>query len=95
MVQPCSESDLAKKPIGSESRRKVGVENFYSDIAPVPEILGEVYGGHATTAQLTLDPVFALQRLRQFFLHYGAQTRCSCGTEKLRNGACQSQQIRS
>ena len=52
-----SDPDLPQEPLGPERRRKLGMQDFDRDLATVPEVLGEVHGGHPRAPELALDDV--------------------------------------
>ncbi len=49
--------DLAEEPLGADHGGQLGAEHLDGDPAVVPEVLGEVDGGHAALAELPLDAV--------------------------------------
>src|SRR5665213_3513643 len=57
MLQIGCELDLLQKPLGAEHRGQFSVQHLDRDLAVMLEILGEVYGRHATRAELALDAV--------------------------------------
>ena len=62
MLQVGGGPDLAEKPLGADHRRELGPQDLDGDLAVVPQVLGEVDGGHAALAELALDPVAVGER---------------------------------
>ena len=63
MVQLRRELDLAQEPLGPEVERQRRAEHLEGDRPVVPEVPGEVDGGHAPAPELALDQV-ALRNAR-------------------------------
>ena len=57
MLEPGGELDLAEEALGAERGGELGMEHLERDRAVVPEVLGQVDGGHAAAAELALDAV--------------------------------------
>ena len=57
VVEPGGEPDLPDEPLGAQRVRQLGMENLQGDGAVVPEIAGQVDGGHAAAAELALEHV--------------------------------------
>jgi len=53
--------DLGEKALAADDGCQLGLEDLEGDLAMVLEILGQVDGGHAALAELTLDRVAAGQ----------------------------------
>ena len=49
--------DLGQEPLGADHGGELGAQHLERDLAVVPEVLGEVDGGHAARAELALDAV--------------------------------------
>ena len=49
--------DFGEEALGAEDGAELGVQDLDGDLAVVLEVLGEVDGGHAALAELTLDAV--------------------------------------
>ena len=54
VVEPGGEPDLPDKPLRAQRVRQLGMEDLQGDEAIVPEIAGQVDGGHAAAAELAL-----------------------------------------
>ncbi len=54
--------DLLHEPVGPEDGGQLGLQDLDGHLAVVPEIGGEVDGGHTAFAELTLDGVAVLKR---------------------------------
>jgi hypothetical protein len=54
--------DLTEESVGTERGGKLGAENLERDLALVPQVAGEVDGGHATLSQFPLQLVSVSQR---------------------------------
>ena len=48
---------FAEKPLRSERGGEIRPENFEGNVPVVPEVVGEVDGGHAALAQFAVDPI--------------------------------------
>jgi hypothetical protein len=57
VVEPGGEPDLPDKPLGAQRVRQLGMEDLQGDGAVVPDIAGQVDGGHAAAAELALEHV--------------------------------------
>ena len=57
MLQPGSHLDLAKEPLGTQSRGQFRMKHFQGDESIVLDVPGEIHRRHAATAELTLDVV--------------------------------------
>ena len=57
VVEPGGEPDLPDEPLGAQRVRQLGMENLQGDGAVVPDIAGQVDGGHAAAAELALEHV--------------------------------------
>ena len=72
MLQVGRGPDLAEEPLGADHGGELGPQDLDGDLAVVPQVLGEVNGGHAALAELALDPIAVGQRGGQAepgFLH--------------------------
>ena len=72
VLQPGGEADLALEPVRPERGGQLGVEHLERHRPVVPEVLGEVDGGHAPAAELALDRVAVPQsraEIRQGIRH--------------------------
>jgi hypothetical protein len=49
--------DLPAEALGVDRERHVAAEQLEGDRAVVPQVEGEVHGGHAAAAQLTIELV--------------------------------------
>jgi hypothetical protein len=47
----------ARKPLGADHGGELGSQHLERNLAVVPQILGQIDGGHAALAQFPLDPV--------------------------------------
>ena len=65
MLEPGREPDLALEPLGAEGLGQVGVEDLEGDGTVVPEVVGEVHGGHAAVPQLAVEDVPVAQCVGQ------------------------------
>ena len=59
MLEAGGDLDLAGEALGAECGGQLGAEDLDGDAAVVLEVFGEIDGGHATLAELTLDAVAA------------------------------------
>jgi hypothetical protein len=74
--------DLAQEALVAERGGQLGSQYLEGHLAPVPQILGEVDGGHAARAELPLDPValgkgvgqVAVGLAHDRFVHLGKRT---------------------
>jgi hypothetical protein len=57
--------DLAEKALSAERGGEVFAQDLNRDLAVVLQVMGQVDGGHATAAELTLDAVAIGQRTAQ------------------------------
>src|SRR5690242_3469531 len=57
VLQAGGGGDLLDEPLGAQNGRQIGTEDFDRDLPPMTQVLGEVDGGHAAMAELTLDPI--------------------------------------
>jgi hypothetical protein len=62
MLQSGREFDFAEEALGAESLRQLRMEHFERNGAVMAEVVGEIYHGHATAAELALDAVLAGER---------------------------------
>ena len=69
MIQSCRETNLTKKTVRSERGRKVGVQDLDRYIASMAKVLSKVDGRHSSSADLPVDLIFPLQRVRQLVQH--------------------------
>jgi hypothetical protein len=53
--------DLGQESLGTDDRRELGLQHLERDVALVPHVIGEVDRSHPALAQLSIDPVAALQ----------------------------------
>ena len=85
VTEPCRNVDLLTEALWPEHRGKLWFQDLNCDISMVPEILGEIDGGHATAAELTLDPVSpGERRLKTFELRviiHVRSLRLRCGSD--------------
>ena len=51
--------DLLEEARGADDRRELRIHHLDGDSAIVPRVVGEIHGGHATSAQLALKGVAA------------------------------------
>jgi hypothetical protein len=57
VLQAGGDPDLPEEPLGSERGGELGAQHLERDGPIVPEVVGEIDGGHAATAKLALDPI--------------------------------------
>jgi hypothetical protein len=57
MAQRRGGLDLLHEPLGAEDGGQFGLQDLDRDLAVVLQVLGKPDRGHATLAQLALDPV--------------------------------------
>src|SRR5262245_53497676 len=65
MAELRGDLDLAQESLRADQGAELGVEDLDGDAAAVLQVLGEEHGGHATAAQLALEPVAAGERYAQ------------------------------
>jgi hypothetical protein len=63
--------DLAQESIGTDRGRELGTENLYGDRTLMPDIAGQVDGGHATLADQPLDGIAPFQGGAEQVEHIG------------------------
>ena len=74
MLKPRCCPDLGQKSFGSESRAEIGMEHLYRDVAIVPDVMGDIHGGHAALSDFA---VYAIA-IRQCFSESGDQKLDRC-----------------
>ena len=57
MSKVCGDFDLANEAVGTEYRRKLGLQHLDRDWAMVLAVVGKVHGRHPAAAELALDRV--------------------------------------
>ncbi len=57
MVQPGGDLHFREEAFGAQRGGELGAEDLDGDVAIVPEVAGEVDGGHAAGAEFALDAV--------------------------------------
>ena len=57
MLQVGDGLDLAQEALGADHGGEIGSQHLDGDLATVPEVVGEIDGGHAPLAELPLDTV--------------------------------------
>ena len=57
MAQSRGDLDLAGEALGAQRAGELGSKDLERDAAPVPEIVGQIDGGHAALAELAFDEV--------------------------------------
>ncbi len=57
MLEVGGDLDLGQEAVPAQHGGELGVQHLDGDLAAVPEVLGEIDGGHATLAQLALEAV--------------------------------------
>ena len=57
VIEAGSDVDLAQEALATKHRAQFGAQQLEGHLSEVLEILGEVDGGHATAADLTIDGV--------------------------------------
>jgi hypothetical protein len=67
MLQASSELDLAKEPLDSIGTAQLRPDHLHRNGTLVPEIAGEIDGGHAAGADLTLHRISAAESGAQAF----------------------------
>ena len=67
MLQIGGELDFLKEPLGAENGAEFRAEHFERDETVVPEVLGQVDRGHASRAQLPIQPITVGERYREAF----------------------------
>ena len=75
MLQRGGGGDLGEKPVSAEDRSELRAQNLERNLSLVPEILGEIDGGHAPGTELTFDAVSARQDLFEARLHRARRDR--------------------
>ena len=69
VVETGGEPDLPNEPLGAERLRQLGVKDLEGDWTLVPEIAGEVDGGHAAAAELALDRIAGTEGIGELVVH--------------------------
>ena len=75
MLQPGGELDLALEALGTERGGELGMEHLEGDRPVVPEITGEIDGGHAAAPELALEAVALSQAFAKQDHRVGHGTR--------------------
>ena len=57
--------DLAKKSLGADGARQLGIEHLDRDLAPMAQVVGQVDRRHSAAANLALDAIPATDRRRE------------------------------
>src|SRR5881628_3047949 len=57
MLQLCGDVDLATEPLGPQRGCELRAQHLDGYLAVMPQVLGEVHGGHPARAELALDRV--------------------------------------
>ena len=57
MFQPGFDLNFTQETLRAYGRRQFGMQHLDGDLALVPEIRGEIDGGHTAGAELALDAV--------------------------------------
>ena len=65
MLERCCGPDLDDEAFAAEDSGGLRLQNLEGDLAVVPDVVGQVHGGHAALAQLALDAVAVGQRRAQ------------------------------
>src|SRR5262249_39293646 len=65
MIESRREPNLLKKPLAPERFGEIGAENLDGDIAIVAKIAGQVNGGHAARAELSLEAIATRECCRE------------------------------
>ena len=71
MLELGGDLDLAEEPVGPDRGGKLRAEDLDGDLTVVTDVVREVYGGHATFADQTLDGIALFERGTQQFEHIG------------------------
>ena len=61
VVESGGEADLSEEALRAEDGGQLGMEHLESDGPTVPEVLGQIDGGHTAVAELAFDRVARLQ----------------------------------
>ena len=62
MAQPRGDLDLAQEAIRAHGVRELGLEQLDGDLATMPDVVGEIHGGHPAAADHALDAIAAGER---------------------------------
>ena len=84
MLQVGGELDLGQEPLGADHGGELGAQELERDLAVVPEVLGEIDGGHAAGADLAFDPVAVGERYLEAVLRARACGAFRWGWPKMR-----------
>src|SRR5262249_15427321 len=57
VLEPGRRLDLAQEAWRADVLHTLGVHDLDRDLAIVPQVMGEIHGGHAARAQLALEPI--------------------------------------
>ena len=57
MLQVRRRLDLGEEALGAQRGRELGVQHLDRHLAVVPDVVGEIDGGHPTRAEFALDAV--------------------------------------
>jgi len=70
MLEPGSKFDLPLETLGAEGGSQLRMQDLQRDWPVVPEVVGQIDGGHAATPKLSIDAVpirkVALELLGEF-----------------------------
>src|SRR5690349_25087421 len=61
VVQVCRGPDLGEEPVGTDNGGKLGAQDLDGDFPVVPQVLGEIDGGHPALPELAVDGIAAGQ----------------------------------
>jgi hypothetical protein len=78
------ELDLLDETLGADHRRELRVQDLERDLAVMPDVFGEVDGGHPARTELALDAVLVRQRLAKRFQMDASGPRCAVADGHLR-----------
>ena len=73
MAETGRDPDLAEKSLGTEHRAELGIEHLDGHLAMVPQVVGQVDGGHPASPELTVEGVAVGQPGPQRGLEFGQE----------------------
>jgi hypothetical protein len=88
VLQTRRRPDLGEKALRADDCGELGAQHLERDLAPVPEVIGQVDGGHAALAEFTLDAVATVERAIQPMgdVGHGANILHATGSDKRQGG---------
>src|SRR5829696_6440347 len=87
MLQSSSQLYLSKEALRSDRHRQLRAEDLHRHLAIVAEVVCQVDGGHAATAELALEPIAVAQRFHELWWWCGHLVSAA-GVARIWQGQC-------